>query len=240
MRTARRLALVATLLGLCACSSSAALPPIADDASADAADAAPDASDADDSGFDAAVCVGKTSGDACGACVESACCPELSLCLQIPRCVACIGGDFLACGDVQALSAALGACQDQHCAAPCGSTAALDPTCDVPVNAPSQGACVATGGAIACNPLTNAGCDAAKGQTCDFSGTGSVKCYPSGAVHAICEGCGASGDFCAVGLTCAQGKCARVCCTDADCGAGRCDRSTAVTAGSGAGVCLRR
>jgi hypothetical protein len=88
--------------------------------------------------------------------------------------------------------------------------------------------CGPTGTKFQCNPLTNAGCDRAKGESCDDDDHGGFGCYPgpnTGKEGAKCDdkvGCNA-------GFGCDtddddddEGECARFCCTNADCGSKKC------------------
>lgn len=75
-----------------------------------------------------------------------------------------------------------------------------------------------------CNPLTNAGCDASRGEACDLDlGGTALVCYPAPNLVASGGACDLdAGPFCAPGLRCDDGVCAAYCCTDADCGGGLC------------------
>lgn len=86
----------------------------------------------------------------------------------------------------------------------CVATAMMTPpACDAPATSPSNGSCVTLGGAYACNPITNEGCDTAAGEACDFDGSGGFTCYPDGNTEAVCAACDAiNGPFCASGHTC--------------------------------------
>jgi hypothetical protein len=117
-----------------------------------------------------------------------------------------------------------------------GGAASIAVQCaGVAANPPSNGTCVQVGGAIECNPVTNAGC--AANEACDSNGNG-YECYPATAPdNKTCGqdcGNGPGLGFCAGKLSCVDvgganaGKCGRYCCTDADCGAsGKCDANLA-------------
>lgn len=113
--------------------------------------------------------------------------------------------------------------------------------CSAPADAPSNGAC-ADPAPGHCNPVTDAGCDAAAGWVCDWSPTGSsFECFPPGAGVAVCGECSNSGGpFCGPGTTCdargsVPGECFRWCCDAGDCGPG----AACLPAFGGVGVCAR-
>ncbi len=121
----------------------------------------------------------------------------------------------------------------------------LDPQCTTPTDGGSGGACITLGGAIECNPITNAPCKADAGEACDFNQNG-VQCYapPPPNTAALCETCDPStdaGPACVGGATCVTTtsgqKCARFCCNDTDCTPGHCDTTTLGTAPLG--VCVK-
>jgi hypothetical protein len=163
---------------------------------------------------------GESVAPACLACGKRACCAEIQACVAIDGCPACALGnaaDPAACDtpEIQAAMATLSSCLLGCCSNDCPF---------VP----------------GCNPVTNTGCDATKGEVCDTDGAGSFRCYPketldpNAAPPQLCEGCG-TGNWCAGGLACIDGLgCAKYCCDDGDCGGGFCD-----TSGTGTvGVCL--
>jgi hypothetical protein len=86
--------------------------------------------------------------------------------------------------------------------------------------------CVPPGKKFACNPLSNAGCDQAKGEACDDDTKGGFTCYPP--PNEVEEGgeCNdKEGPSCAAGMSCdtpgesnPDGVCRKLCCTGADCG----------------------
>jgi hypothetical protein len=86
--------------------------------------------------------------------------------------------------------------------------------------------CVPPGKKFACNPLSNAGCDQAKGEACDDDTKGGFTCYPP--PNEVEEGgeCNdKEGPSCAAGMSCdtpgesnPDGVCRRLCCGGADCG----------------------
>jgi hypothetical protein len=91
---------------------------------------------------------------------------------------------------------------------------------------PSAGACVTVAEPIACNPVTNAGCEGA-GQACDANNQGGFNCFDPPNDAALCAACDASaGPFCVAGATCIgeppAATCAKYCCDDGDCGDGTC------------------
>ena len=154
---------------------------------------------------------------ACAACLESACCAELAACDEAPSCLACVLG--------AQTNPALCDAEPTHAAA-LAFTGCLAAHCDA-LCTPAQ-----------CNPITNAGCDAAAGEACDLASAG-FRCFPPPNEQALCAPCDANvGPFCAPGMHCLKdGACARYCCDDADCGAGLCDR--ALLGHPLVGVCLR-
>ena len=98
---------------------------------------------------------------------------------------------------------------------------ACAPACDAPEVSPSAGACVTVGGDVACNPVTNEGCDTQAGEACDVSATG-FGCYPAPNLEDLCQPCGGDGaSYCKAGHTC-FGTCFRFCCKSSDCGTGVC------------------
>jgi hypothetical protein len=104
-----------------------------------------------------------------------------------------------------------------------------DATCVVPAPSPSLGACISVGGVIECNPITNAPCDTAAGEACDFQGNG-YHCYAGPNDKSLCEACGPSNanSTCKGGSTCLpgpDGNCGKFCCDNADCGTGKCDKT---------------
>ena len=197
-------------------------------------------------------CIGASSGeceglldglvaDACAGCLEASCCDEVAACHGNDICwVGCFTEhDPETCHsepDGHALFHALGSCSSQNCDAECAAPS-VTPACDAPAISPSGGACVVLGGDIACNPVTNEGCDAAAGEACDLSQGGGFTCYPPPPANdkALCEACGAQVGWCQPGHVCV-GTCARFCCDDADCGAGVCDMT--VTQGALVGACV--
>jgi hypothetical protein len=116
------------------------------------------------------------------------------------------------------------------CTSSCPILCTTDPT------TPSQGSCVSLGGVVQCNPISNQGCNDAIGEACDFGASG-LQCYPPPNDVAVCDACGASGQGCKAGSTCApEGYCAKFCCDDGDCGnAGDCSP----IAGFNLGYCVK-
>lgn len=203
-------------------------------------------SKADDADGGAAACEELLVQTPCFDCLESSCCDETRACLDDrDGCAACVGGDAEACGgDVtsQLLACAVGECLDR-----CGPNAPV-PQCDAPAKAASGGSCAPEGEGVACNPLTNASCDEAAGEVCDFD-TGGFRCFPGPNERALCEACGGDDGFCGPGLSCYRsiaiedagvvitGSCARTCCDDGDCEGGSCG-AVLEAGGASVGVCL--
>jgi hypothetical protein len=162
---------------------------------------------------------------ACGLCIESTCCGELTACAAIPNCLDCGTGavqDPLICNaaDIVAGITAILACDQGCCTADCYSPL------------------------VPCNPVTNAPCDTANGEECDVAkdGKGGYQCYSEQTEGAICSMCDPSnGLYCGAGLTClADGGCAKYCCDDGDCGSGTCDKTMLPGGETKLGVCLRK
>lgn len=154
---------------------------------------------------------------ACEACVEASCCAEASACYGDADCDGCITGTAL----------------DPTKCAP-GSTPAYD-ALEACVGASCKAVCTVM---PACNPVTNEGCDAAKGEACDV-GMDGFDCFapPPSNDTALCAACDDQGAACLPGSTCLAMKCTRYCCDDGDCGTGKCDM-TQIAMGFGVGVCL--
>ena len=119
----------------------------------------------------------------------------------------------------------------------------LDLLCTAPVDAATNGSCVTLDDAsFTCNPVTNQGCDAGAGETCDFSNKGNFVCFPAPNDVALCGSCNnTSGPFCKPTLHCtttdAGFGCGRWCCDDTDCTGGHCDLST--LGGKTPGICVK-
>lgn len=240
-----KLLLASALLGLTACSSSGGGgTPVKTDAGADTAKA-----DVGDTGVKTdtgvieggGLCTSGVSG-ACGTCLDSKCCTEVDACNAVTGCMDCATGG--ACDPSNQTAAdALASCASSSCAAECGPPT-IDPFCTAPATAPSAGSCVTIDATNLCNPVTNAGCNAAAGESCDFDGAGGFKCWapPPANTAALCAACDVTaGPACLPTSTCmatpaGTTACARFCCTDADCGAGKCD--TTITGGT-PGVCKK-
>lgn len=87
--------------------------------------------------------------------------------------------------------------------------------------------CGPAGKKLQCNPLTNLGCDRAKGEACDDDEHGGFGCYAG--PNPVGEGGECNDEAgCQGGLGCDMdddddgGACARYCCSDADCGSKKC------------------
>ncbi|HEY1957004.1 MAG TPA: hypothetical protein VGH28_15400 [Polyangiaceae bacterium] len=116
-----------------------------------------------------------------------------------------------------------------------GAGPTIDPECTAPTTAPSNGSCVTIDldGGIACNPVTNAGCDVDAGESCDIGDDGTIACFPPPPPNTqpLCATCD-SNTQCMPTTSCwpaasnSNGLCMRFCCTDADCGGGHCDKTT--------------
>ena len=150
-------------------------------------------------------CTGLGAGfeASCGDCLELNCCGPLAV-------------DGGAGTDPD-----LVACAQDMCNAECFPVTPppFDLQCTVPDEPGSAGSCIALGGAITCNPVTNEGCTGA-GAACDINQTG-FQCYADGNTQDLCEACSNSDGFCKAGGAC-LGQCARYCCSDADCLPGHC------------------
>jgi hypothetical protein len=185
----------------------------------------------------------------CFDCLEASCCEEVRACLDDSSdggCVACVQGDADACLSAKPALALYG-CLLQGCNDAC-SEGAPGPVCDLPAEAPSGGACAPSGEAVACNPVTNEGCD--EGEACDFDAAG-FRCFPGPNDVSGCEPCGPEVGFCRAGFSClpsvtlgtagveVRGACARQCCDDGDCGAGVCG-AYVEAGGAKVGVCIER
>jgi hypothetical protein len=161
---------------------------------------------------------------ACGTCMESKCCAETAACKVDSACVACLQNQSCDPSTVPTANA-LAVCYQGSCGTECGGGGgSIDPACDAPAVAPSNGSCIA---ATPCNPVTNAGCDTAAGEACDFGeGTNGFQCYPAPNDGALCGACNAqAGQYCQGTMVCGGTKCARFCCNDGDCGTGKCDKT---------------
>jgi hypothetical protein len=149
-------------------------------------------------------------------------------------------GNPATCAQNETLTEKIVACTKSKCDAQCKAAAPPPPppkpACDAAVTAPSKGSCVALGQKVTCNPVTNAGCDAAKGEACDVGPNG-FQCYPGPNAVSLCGECGADKGFCAGGLYC-LGKCAKYCCEDKDCGTGKCDTKFSSDPAVPLGVCI--
>ncbi len=179
-------------------------------------------------------CSGGALDPACDECLLASCCGEYGACEADSICIDCItGSEDPACAD-NAAAADLVGCAQASCDAECfGGGPAAESDCEAPAVSPSAGSCVDA--ASPCNPVTNAGCDAAAGEACDFGADG-FECYPAPNTLMLCEDCTAGDNFCSGGMTCGGATCAKFCCDDGDCSAGgTCD----LEAGGGTvGICI--
>jgi len=116
-----------------------------------------------------------------------------------------------------------------------GAGPTLDPECTAPTTAPSNGSCITidADAGVACNPVTNAGCNADAGESCDIANDGTIGCFPPPPPNTqpLCATCDSNTQCmpttsCWPGTTQPNGECMRFCCTDADCGSGHCDKTT--------------
>ena len=149
---------------------------------------------------------------ACGACLELSCCQEL---------VDWNGADVIT---DELKECAATACPDD-CSG--GGIDLPPPECDAGASSPSAGSCIAIGGGVECNPVTNAGCDTVAGYACDVA-QGGFTCYRPVNDTPACVACDpANGPFCVAGYTCAV-TCYKYCCDDTDCGGGTCIKSVGV------------
>lgn len=164
---------------------------------------------------------------ACTGCLEEQCCNEATACAPGSDCAACAESgevDAAVCEADQSFGALRG-CALDSCRDLCQSSR-FAAGCDAPASPPSKGACVNVDGVKnQCNPITNGGCDAAKGEACDTDTIAGFRCFVYPGAAGTCEDCGkATGDKigCAGKLTCRAYRCARFCCNDDDCGTGKC------------------
>ncbi|MBI5536439.1 MAG: hypothetical protein HY898_27200 [Deltaproteobacteria bacterium] len=104
--------------------------------------------------------------------------------------------------------------------------------CKVPAG-PGNGSCIPTGAQWPCNPVTNAGCNEAAGEACDYvQGTGSF-CVVGTHDGEVCDLCTSAS--CKPGRMCGGlGRCIRYCCSDAECGVNGC----VLPSGPGPGLCV--
>ncbi|MBN4059085.1 hypothetical protein JYT22_00365 [Endomicrobium sp. AH-315-J14] len=91
-----------------------------------------------------------------------------------------------------------------------------------------------------CNPFSNEGC--ADGTVCDSNfDDGSFACFAASTDLSLCEACADSVGWCASGLHCREGQCARFCCQDEDCGdMGSCEFTASLKdiANDSVGLCV--
>lgn len=203
-------------------------------------------------------CSGILEETECSLCLEDTCCAQLAACNDDSDCYDClIEGVTEACtGDIVE---ALSFCIDDECGDSCEDAPSLEfvfdstapAACDdVPVEAPSGGACADVDADLGdCNLVTNEGC--AEGQACDLgededSGATVTACFDGVSDEVLCAACDYEDEslWCAPGHYCLQpdeapGQCVRYCCTDADCGS-QGDCVDLVVAGEETiGVCLQ-
>lgn len=180
----------------------------------------PDAGSGDGGAFSCGSAI--PMANACGMCVESSCCAQITACNAIPNCIACAfdsSTDPAKCMDA-ALTAAIDAINT------CEGTCCQD-ICSPP-----------------CNPVDNAGCSAANMEACDVDlGTGmGYTCFKTTMGAALCQMCDEmNGPFCGPGMTClSDGSCAAFCCDDKDCGTGKCDKTMLPNNEATLGVCVHK
>jgi hypothetical protein len=114
-----------------------------------------------------------------------------------------------------------------------GGPTDLQIDCEAPLLSPSAGSCLPPNGSLNCNPITNGSCKI--GQACDGE-KDSYRCYPPPNTEELCDACDHNtGLHCRGGFGCVQGKCAKYCCDDSDCSEGG---TCALKDGLGVGVCL--
>lgn len=174
-----------------------------------------------------AACHGVFVAGTCNTCLEASCCQEIVDCKNDAHCLHCLNtitpNDPLCTGaSTQKTVNAFVGCESVHCTK----------------------ACVAKD---ICNPITNDGCGT-DGSTCDASGNpATFQCFPPPNNAQLCGACdGSKGPYCAPGLHCYGGTCARYCCAGSDCGTGVCELDPVVAfgvalsiAGDAAGICLK-
>jgi hypothetical protein len=156
-------------------------------------------------------CAGILNPGGCDDCITMSCCTELANCNNDANCGGCLAGSGMNC-NTDPLLMALGTCEQNNCQAKC--TAAPPP----------------------CDPITNAGCNSAAGEACDFgadaNGNQDFQCYPAPNTGKLCDMCDLMTVFCEGGYTCnGDGLCAKFCCDDGDCAGTGAD-------GGGGGVCV--
>jgi hypothetical protein len=114
-----------------------------------------------------------------------------------------------------------------------GGPSDLQIDCDAPLLSPSAGGCLPPNASLECNPVTNGGCKI--GEACDGE-KDSYRCYPPPNTEELCGACDhLNGLQCRGGHACVQGRCAKYCCDDGDCSEGG---ACALEDGRGIGVCL--
>jgi hypothetical protein len=179
---------------------------------------------------------GGGSGQDCSTCGQANCPDEVTACLGATGCLQCLQGDDASCNaENEDEVTALGQCLMTKCEEECGSGGA-EPDCDAPAVAVTGGSCVTVSGAIACNPVTNEGCNAGAGEACDVNAEDGFECFPAPNTQGLCEECSDTVGYCQGGMTCG-GVCVRYCCDDTDCSAaGTCDKTAGFP--GGVGVCL--
>lgn len=170
----------------------------------------------------------------CATCLGSgvtSCCTEIDACAADPACRSCLSADGTCPAPPPTLDA-LSACVRGSCSDVCYPTPPVAPAVRTAPGDLASGddSCVPQSAAVTCSPMVpSATCGWESGTTCDvyprntLPGASGFACYLSARRH-VGESCGLVEGMCHFGLTCANYRCARMCCTDVDCGAGgECD-----------------
>ncbi len=122
--------------------------------------------------------------------------PRASACNDAPGCVDCLP-DASLCDDTNVdAHDALIACLQASCEMECFPRR-RPRTRPASCRPPALGGRVrlASRPTITCNPVTNAPCNTAAGEACDFDGAG-YQCYPAPNDKKLCEPCGSADGFC--------------------------------------------
>ena len=165
---------------------------------------------------DEAVCKTLNFDPNCGPCLAKACCDATKA----------ANGN----GEDPTVVQCAKACCVNECYPP--NQSIFDFACGPTNTLPSNGSCLTLGGMVACNPMTNEGCNSAAGEACDrlsdtMGNNIGFKCYPAEIngmpqnIHEACQPCNDGLGYCKPGLSCFD-ACGKVCCTNADCAPGVC------------------